>query len=225
MRLVIVLIAAQLTLCPAAEASCAGDVPLDVPLDISSTAVWHFNDGRLSETTVARDGLLDVRYSSRRLGESDPELSVDLVYGGFYVGDLADFLTTPFPVDSQEALVDYVSRKPELAAELNQHLHRYSNRGRIEAIDKLWEQLDPGLEIAYEFAIYEERLVVREPVELEHSRGQHGKLQTNVVELRRYHRDRLISTSTYWFAGNAPCDLVQWGHDMGKEYHLEVLQP
>lgn len=154
-----------------------------------------------------------------------PEISIDLIYGGFFVGDLADLSVQSFPLDNPESFRSYLRKHPTLPKSLNRSLHTGGEKARIEAIDQFWEDPTPGTEIAYPFAIYEERIEVREIVDLEHVRAGGGTLRALLVEVPRVIGGKQISTTRYWFEADAPRRLLQWGHDMGREYHLEVRQP
>ena len=194
-------------------------------MGVGTRATWKYDAGELVETTAANAGLLDLRWSERGADASDPEISVDVVYGGFYIGELDDYLESGYPDDDLASFQAYLHANPALAAELNEFVHAASGHERIDAIDRLWAGPAPGLEIEYDFAMYVEKMTVLEPVMLDHVRAQGGKLRTVVVEVARHLNEQRIATSTYWFEDDAGHRLVQWGHDMGSEYHLEVLQP
>ncbi len=184
-----------------------------------TTKRWHSSyehiDGEMFEEIIGQEGILTLHAAKRSLGNSAPELSLDILFGGIYVGDLGDLFDVPFTTITARGFARIIEENPTFFKDLLTAL-RASRPKQMDAIANVYENFRPGSEINYRFNSSLSRTIrVLEPEKINLAFAGDKEVLAARLEIEQHYLNGESTTARYWFTPETR-SLVRYWTDHGK---------
>lgn len=204
------IIASMIPICASAQVGCA----MAVGNEMRWLSTEENASGELREEIIGQEGLLTIHAAQRTTGDSAPDTSLDLLFGGFYVGDLGDLFHLPFATITAHDFAIVLDENPTFFPDLFDQL-RLSRPDQMEAISTVYQNLRPGFEISYKFSsTLSHTIQVLEPEKISLAFAGGKEIEASRLEVTQHYHNGSFTTERYWFTSDMRL-LVRYSNDFG----------